>query len=224
MDLDALYVYRLAPWIGPYLRASGETNLLASYQNFTDTKEVIVNNEDGTPRRDAMLDRLRLSKPLGFTSIKEGAGLNLRVFKTVFGEASLRVGVGARHRITSGLLEQTSSADATPLVYQRVPSTNQIGIEATIVAVARITRWVLVNLELDSLTPFDEPRNVVLEGEGSVALKLTTYISINYVARFLRDPTLLSNQDQAVHQDLPTMFRQARREQDILLRFSFEIL
>ena len=223
MVLDALYVYRLAPWIGPYLRGSGETNLLTGYQSFKTPTDVEVDNEDGTLRRTAKVTSLRLSKPFGFTSIKEGAGLNLRLFKAVFGETSLRLGVGARHRITDALLESTGSATADPLVYRRVASTNQVGIEATIIAVARITRWALLNLELDSLTPFDEPRNVVLEAAGSLALKVTAFISVNYVARFLRDPTLLSSNAEITRQTISDIFKQARWEQDVLLRFSFEI-
>jgi hypothetical protein len=59
------------------------------------------------------------------------------------------------------------------------------------------------------LIPFDKAKSAVLELEGSVAVKLTSYVSINYRLRFLRDPAL-SEKDVI--------------EQDVLLRFSLEIL
>ncbi|MBI5510309.1 MAG: hypothetical protein HY903_16255 [Deltaproteobacteria bacterium] len=219
MDLDVLYVYRLTPWLGPYLRGSGETNLLPSYRTFNYASS---DGSTGTPRnvriesatgdlvREATnVNRLRLSKSFGFTSVKEGLGLNVRVFKAIFGETSVRLGFGARHRITNGLLEQASPEYADPLRYTLVPSSSQYGLEATVVAVARITRWVLINVEADSLLPSDELENAVLELEGTLAIKLTSYVSLNYVARFLRDRSL-SKDD--------------RLEQDVLLRFSFELL
>ena len=93
--------------------------------------------------------------------------------------------------------------------YDRVPSINRFGGEATLLGVARISRWVLINLELDTIVPFNGLDKTVLEIEGSVALKLTTYLSINYVVRFILD-RLISDEDQL--------------QQDILLRFSLEVL
>ena len=47
IDLDALYVYKLFPWLGPYLRASGETNLLESLAYFEGPTRVDVLHADG---------------------------------------------------------------------------------------------------------------------------------------------------------------------------------
>jgi len=207
-QLDGLYVYRIRPWIGPYLRGGAETNLLEGWQFFDPLRDVEVRRPDGTVRREEQnLDRLLLRSPLGLTQVKEGVGLNVRVFKAVFGETNVRAGVGARHRLTRGLLEQTSGDSADPLVYERVDNNNQVGVEATLLSVMRITRWVVTNVELDALVPFDDLNQVVLEIEASLAVKLTRFISINYVLRYLRDRTL-SEDDQL--------------ENDVRLRFSFE--
>ncbi len=208
-DLDGLYVYRVRPWIGPYLRFGGETNLLEGWQYFDGRRDIEVRREDGTVRRtEENLDKLLLRSPVGLTSVKEGVGVNVRFFKTVFGEATLRSGVGARHRLTRGLLEQTSGDSADPLLYLRVPDSHLVGIEGTLLGVVRVTRWVVANVEMDALVPFDDLNHVILEVEGSLAVKLTHFISINYILRFLRDKTL-SETDQLEH--------------DVRLRFSVEL-
>lgn len=221
IDLDALYIYRLKRWIGPYARLGAETNLLPGNLNFDEPTDVLVYganatapfDDDPAVDRQLGLDEFRLSPSFGLTTLKEGIGLNVRVFKSLFAESNVRTGFGARHRIANNLLESVEAVDATqnstPIRrLRRVSSSNQVGIELTILAVFRLTRWVLVNLEFDSLIPFDSLDNTVLEAEASVALKLTSFMSLNYVVRFLRDRAI---------------FQQNRFEQDVLLRFSLEL-
>jgi hypothetical protein len=209
-DLDGLYVYRIRPWIGPYLRFSAETNLLQGWAFFNEPTDIVVLRPDSTIRREKQdAERLLLSSPLGLTQVKEGVGLNVRLFKSVIGETSLRTGVGARHRITGGLLRLTSDEDADPLLFERVGDNNQIGIEATVLAVLRFTRWVVANFEVDTLIPFSNLDQIILDMEASLAVKLTRFISINYVLRFQRDTELSPEQPNQL-------------EHDIRLRFSFE--
>jgi hypothetical protein len=68
---------------------------------------------------------------------------------------------------------------------------------------------VVGSFEVDSLVPFDDVDQIVFEVEGNVAVKLTQYLSVNYVLRYVRDKSL-SEKDQI--------------EQDVRLRFSFELL
>lgn len=207
--LDGLYVYQLAPWIGPYVRVGGETNLLPSDKFFGKEKTITwldPNCPDGQCSRVGT--EVHLSPGFGNTNLKEGAGLNLRVLKTIFAETTLRTGLGGRHRIARDLLTAVSDGD-TAATFERAASNDLVGFEATVLASARLTRFVILNLELDSLLPFDDPSNVVLDLDGSVALKLTSYVSVNYRLRFLRDRSL-SKLDSL--------------QQDVLLRFSLELL
>lgn len=208
-DLDALYVYRLANWIGPYARFGAETNFLPGYVRYENPTSVVLFREDGSMTTPQSVDQVTLSPSFGLITMKEGAGLHLRVLKTVFAETTLRTGIGARHSITRNLYKLDDDQTTTDIEYRQVPSTDQIGIEATALASARITRWVLLNFEADSLFPFNGFDKLVLELEGSVILKLTSYASINYRVRFLRNP-LLSNKDVL--------------EQLVLFRLSLEIL
>lgn len=211
--LDALYVYQLYNWLGPYARAGGETNLLPGDQPFSTPVDIELEDESGATLSTAMdATSVRLSPSFGLTTLKEGAGINVRLFKTIWGETTVRTGLGARHRLTRDVFEAAPAGTATSssaLAYRRVPSTNQVGVEATVLASARVTRYVIINLELDTLVPFDSVGDVVLDIDGSIALKLTSYASVNYRLRFLRDPSL--SQANVL-------------QQDILLRFSLELL
>lgn len=230
LDLDALYVYRFEPWVGPYLRLGAETNLIPGEQQLGDDFFVVRRREDGSViTRTGPQSSVELSPSFGLTSVREGIGLNVRAFKTVFAELNIRAGFGARHRITRSLFELdpcSRSADGSgqptaecsvfddpggrTLVFQEVVGNDQLGAETAVLATIRITRYILVNLEVDSLLTAPLA-NSIIEGEGSVALKLASFLSVNYVTRYTRDPTLSEESPDRV-------------EQDILLRFSVDLL
>lgn len=205
LKLDALYVYPLEPWIGPYVRAGGETNLFDVNAHFEEEQAFALRRLDGSVQLSAG-DSFRLRPSLGLTRLKEGAGLHLRLFKSVFGEASLRAGAGARHRLTRDLFTPSplegTRGDPTPgaIDYDAIDSTNQVGIEASAAMTLRLSRYVLVNLDFDGLMPFDDPSALIADVEGSISLKLTSYASINYVIRLRQDPAL--SPDPAIEQDV----------------------
>ena len=209
VKLDALYVYQLAPWIGPYVRFRAETNLLPGEQAFIQPTNVVLLRGDGSARDLGSVTTVRLSPPIGLSQLKEGAGLHVRAFKSIFGEMTLRGGIGARHRIARDLYEPQDDATTSALEYREILSTNQVGVEATILGAARITRWVLLNLEFDTLIPFEGIDKTILDLEASVSLKLTSYVSVNYVLRLIQDKSLYPD---------PTI------QQDVRLRFSLELL
>lgn len=224
LDIDLLYIYRLASWIGPYVRLGAESNLLPTRTPLSQGSDIYLLKPEaplpspgqlpaGAPHRTG--SRFRNSPSFGLISVKEGLGLNLRALKTVSAELSFRAGLGARHRITRDLYELaqkragTAASQNRPVVlFREIPSDHQIGMEGTVLATARFTRWVLVNLEVDTLIPFSGLNETIVEGDLTVGIKLTRFASINYVLRYLRDPAI-SDDD--------------RVSQDVLLRLSLEV-
>ena len=219
VDLDALYIYRWKKWIGPYVRLGAETNLFPTIRFFDDPELVErrgVNESPATP--DNVMGRrqesIEISPAAGLVSLKEGGGLNVRLFRAVFAEVNVRTGLGGRHRLTRDLFVEEGRVreperDQDTLVFREVGSDNQFGIETTVLAVARITRWVVFNLEVDTLLPFTSFEETLLDLEASVALKLTRFLSVRWVTRFIRDRAIQPED---------------RFENDILLRFSMELL
>lgn len=215
LDLDGLYLYRIEPWIGPYGRVGVETNLFPG-EEFLDPSGVVVRvDEDGNEIERLPSDRsASLSPPFGQTTVREGVGLNVRAFKSVFAEVNLRAGFGARHIITNELYERDGEPatidDEVVYTFRQVRGNDRIGMETTVLATARLTRYVLINAEVDALitAPLEDSR---IEAEGSVAFKLTSFLSLRTVFRYLRDATI-------------AVERPDRIELDVLLRFSFDVL
>ncbi len=269
VDLDGLYVYKLFPWLGPYVRMNFETNLFEGNEYFEGTVRADVyeatETEDGESilefaRSRTIRDNVRLIPSFGLISINEGIGMNVRPLKTLWAETNIGVGFGARHQITRQLIESTgddvftcdawetgeagtafpdyfrNNQEASVCVrdadeqwetdrvsfYRRVPATHQLGIEATIIGIFRITRWVLISIDIYSLIPFFDSRvpftdasdffeNIVLDVDTTLSLKLTRFVSINYAFRYQRDPSLSVGGD-------PNRF-----QNDIRVRFSLDL-
>ena len=213
VDLDALYIYRWKNWVGPYVRLGAETNLFPFFRNFESPQRVRLESLDGSVRDfdDQPVDSVRVSPSAGLIRLKEGGGLNVRLFRAVFAEINVRTGLGGRHRLTRDLFVETRGPvqDDPVVQFTEVDSDNQVGIETTVLAVARITRWAVINLEVDTLLPFTSFQDTLIDFEGSLALKLTRFLSVRWVTRFIRDRAIQADD---------------RFENDILLRFSVEVL
>lgn len=210
IDLDGLYVYHLKPWIGPYLHGSVEANALETRRYFDNPTDVDILDSTGAMReRLRGADNLLLRGPLGLTNIQEGTGLNLRLLKVPYLEMTTRMGVGARHRLSGHLLQLTSEPDAVVQTYQLVPSIHRVGVEGGLLVVARVSQWATGVVEIDGLVPIGDVIDTVVNVEANLAVKITEYVSINYVMRYLRD-TSLSRNNQLEH--------------NLRLRFSFQFL
>ncbi|MFH1807304.1 MAG: hypothetical protein ABIJ09_01065 [Pseudomonadota bacterium] len=210
IDLDGLYVYKLRPWIGPYLHLSVETNALETRRYFDSPQDVNIFDAEGSLKQQLRgANNLLLRGPLGLTNIEEGSGLNLRLLKVSYLEMTTRVGVGARHRLTGHLMQLTSEPDDPVQAYQLVSSINRVGVEGGLLVVARISQWAVGVVEVDGLVPIGDVIDTVVKVEGNLAIKITEYVSINYVMRYLRDNSLSRNN---------------QLEHDLRLRFSFQFL
>ncbi len=210
VDLDLLYIYRWKNWLGPYVRFGAETNLFPTIRNFENPEVVELRRVGGQP--DEILppsDSVQVSPSAGLISLKEGGGLNLRLFRAVFAEVNVRTGLGGRHRLTRDLFVETRGPGDGNVILTEVDSDNQVGVETTVLAVARITRWIILNLEVDTLVPFTSFEETLIDLEASVALKLTRFLSVRWAARFVRDRAIQPED---------------RYENDVLLRFSVELL
>ena len=98
LEAEAIYYYHLsrAPWLGPFLRASGRTSLFAGVDVRADEADYLRNGETITS------DRLRVTESLSPTYLKQSVGL----FARPLGEESLtidfRLGGGTRETFADG--------------------------------------------------------------------------------------------------------------------------
>lgn len=203
VQLDLLYIYHYKPWAGPYARATATTNFFGTTVRITPSTVTVTDASTKRVTTNYGVSNVRLTPPFGQISAREGAGMNFRVLKILSGEINLRTGLGYQQTLNRDLLQQVS-----PNNYVRLASGTQFGVDATVIAIGRITRWVVINGVVEALIPFDRRQKVSLNIEGTVALKLSQFAAINYVVHYTSGP----------------LYPQAVLENDVLLRFSVELI
>ena len=205
-----IYIYQLLSWFGPYARAGLETKLLLRHQAFDTPQDVVVLDEDGMPVETLMnVSRVKLGSTFAPFQMREGAGGNFRVLRSRFAELDLRLGFGARQTIANGLyVFEEGEAETDPDVIIPVVDSNVEGVEGTVVGLGRITRFVTVSTELDSLVPLWGDDLIVVTWRNQVNVRLASFLSLNYRFNLSRDPNLGIGDE-------------VRTEHDLQLRFSW---
>jgi len=209
LSLDLLYVYRLAPWFGPYARASVETQVLPGRQLFEQPTDVRRLDREG---RELGVSRgvtsFTLAHPLMPVEPRYATGLrfDLRAGRTL--SLATRIGVGGRHVFTRGLFILADDPETPELEVRQVADIDQFGAELALVAELNLGRWVVLKVDTSVLIPFSGAEETFVDLRGSAILRLTTFASLNYTLRVRHDPAL-SADTQLDHQ--------------VLLRFAYKL-
>jgi len=211
MKLDLLYVYRILPWLGPYIRGGARTAVLPGYLNLSDPTEVIEVDPAGLPigTFGVREGRFRLSNPFAPVEVKGGVGVSVLLLYSYLLDANFRVGFGGRVLFNRGLLNPIGLDEHGRYQVLRRSNAYQYGLETTFVASITLSRYLLATTEFDLLEPIQDPHNPALTWENNVSLRLISFISLNYVFRMIHDVERL-NRLQTEHR--------------VLLRFTWKIL
>lgn len=223
VDLDAIYTYRLLTWLGPYVRLGLDTNLFPGTKLFGEQeREVVVLDNTSPPSilQHKMVDELRLADSFDPLELKEGVGASFDLSPWQMLDFHLRVGFGARQYLVRSLLKQREHKQDDQVVicreedvecFQEADPSNLLGLEATLIGSARLTRWLMIDTELDTLVPFisSERNDPIINWKNTISFRLVSFASLAYVIRLDLDKQL-------------SEYLQA--EQRILLRFTFDIL
>lgn len=211
LKFDTVYVYRVVPWFGPYVRVGAQTALFPGTVNFDSPTEVIQVDGNDQPIRSLGTHKgeFEMSRPLAPSELKGGAGLGFIVVASNWFDANIRVGFGGRMLFTRGLLSSRPSDTKGVFRVFRRDDASQYGIEATAVASLRISRWVLATTELELLEPVHDWKHPIVDWESNIGLRLASFVSLNYVFKLLLD------NDRSDH---------LQTEHRLMLRFSWQIL
>jgi hypothetical protein len=214
VDLDAIYTYRLLSWLGPYVRLGLDANIFPGKKIFAEGQDVVKEDSHGNQGPIHNMTQLRLQDSLDPLELKEGVGASFDLSPFQILDLHLRIGFGARQYLVQSLLKERGSkeGDLEDIAYYvQVDSSELLGLEATLIVSARLTRWLMIDTELDSLIPFlsSETNDPVMNWKNTISLRLVSFASLAYVVRLDYDKQL-SDHLQA--------------EQRILLRFTFDIL
>lgn len=211
LRLDALYVWRVLPWMGPYVRFGGKSTIFHGYANFDSPRQVDLVDDRGnvTGTLGTHEGKFELSKPFAPIEVKSGAGLSFIITASYVLDANIRLGFGTRNLFNRRLLTPKGTASNGAYLVQRREDAFQYGAEATAVASLRITRWVLATTEFDFLEPIQDWRHPVVTWDNNIALRLVSFVSLNYIFKLVSD---IERSDSL------------QTEHRLLLRFSWQIL
>jgi hypothetical protein len=208
--LHTIYIYRLLPWFGPYVRVATETKLLPRDQEFDAPRDVEILNDAGVVTETLSgVDRVRFAGSFSPVELKQGVGGNFQVLRSRDAELDLRVGFGARQLFARGL-RQYERNDTGPDRLTPLDSGHSEGIEGTALGLARVTRWVTLSTEFDGLEPFNDGQSLLFTWRNQASLRLASFASLNYRFILVRNPVL------NVGDPLQT-------EHDLQLRFSYTL-
>jgi len=215
LELEALYSYRVRPFFGPYLRGGVETHILPSILEFDTPRDVQRVGSSGPastiqPNRDFIY----LAPPFSNVRTRLGMGGRFEGNPVSWLEAYSLFGLAARHLFTNRFFVDEDDPATSVYEIRRRGSNTLIGIEGALVVQLAITRWVLCQLEADVLAPMlslpdrDKIGEPVIGLGSTLALRLASFASLNYVFDLERDPDL-STRSQIEH--------------SLLLRFAYKV-
>ena len=204
--VHTIYTYALVSWFGPYVRAGAETKVLPRTEEF-DTPRTVI-DEDGRVIGNA-LERVDLATSF-FSPVEliQGAGGNFQMFRSRDVELDLRLGLGARQVIPHSAHVLLSGNGPDRLVPLKADSFE--GVESSAIGSARLTRWVTLSTEFDSLYAFDADRPFIFTWRNQINLRLASFASMAYRFNALRNEAL-------------TLESGVQTEHTLQLRFSYPL-
>ncbi|MCB9549710.1 MAG: hypothetical protein H6706_28215 [Myxococcales bacterium] len=202
--LHTIYTYSLVDWFGPYVRAGLETQILPRHAEFEAPEDVADENGDII---FTGVDRVQIADSFAPLEFIQGTGGNFKVFQSRTAELNLRLGIGARQLVANGLLVLQ---DGSPDRLVPVKDDHVEGVESTAIGQARVSRWITLSTEFDSLLPFDTGAPFIFTWRNQVNLRLASFASLTY--RF-----------NAVQNAALTLEEGVLTEHNLQLRFSYTL-
>ncbi len=191
--LDTLYAYRLIEILGPYARFGLETTLFPGFLYFPVPRDVKPDKGKGATGTKVF----RISDPFLPLTLKPGAGLRFNTLPSPWINLWALVGVGGRFTSTGTTFkaadipatdEEVDNKELSPFEVEAVDSFQSYGIESTLVLNLSLTRWVIANSEFEGFVPFDDFENPKLRWDTNLGLRITSFISVNYIYRLKYEP------------------------------------
>ncbi len=209
VDLETLYVYRFAPWVGPYVRAAVRTGLLPSIRYFDQPTDVAFLSTGGSLQHtDKGLRHVQLAPPLDRAELSFGGGLRFETRPAWWFDASLLVGPGGRHLATRDLYVEDDDPDTPAFEIRQVPPSTRLGLESRLLTQLIAGRWGSLRVEADFFGPFDQFADLSLRLRTVATIRLSTFASLNYTLLFERDPQVT---------------RAWQQDHSLLLRFAWQL-
>jgi len=211
LALDLLYTYRVLPWFGPYVRGSGETNMLKGVLEFSEPTDVRRLESDGETLISLVPDALDVDLTESFAPIELDAGTGVRFDYSAgfWFSIDARTGLGIRQVFARDSFI-VDDDNATPeLELRQLSDLTQFGAEAALILEFNPFQWLQLKTDSNLLLPFDTPEQPLFDFRGAITIRLGSIASLNYTIRVQEDRRLVDA---------------TQIDQSVLLRFAYKLL
>jgi hypothetical protein len=199
-EVRGTYIYRLSQRIGPYLRGVINTTLFDTDIRFDTPRDFsLLDENDQLIRVVPGATNVTLEPAFSPLVLRQGIGINSRLYRSFPLNVDLRIGFGARQTYVNSFVLSDNQNSAS-----RLKNVTSTGLEALLVLDARLARSINFDSEFDLLTPSRDLDSWVFKWENRLRIFLVKFINIDVVADFEREETL----------------KRLQTRQQVLLRFS----
>ncbi|WP_437304335.1 hypothetical protein [Sorangium sp. So ce388] len=202
LAFEAIYLYHVVPWFGPFGRFALDTQMFAGSDPRSAPTTYAITRADGTTEAITGT-RLHLSDPFQPATLKQSLGVFVQPVNRESVLVEARAGAGAQEVIASGALA-LGDDDGTPEVeVSELSSYNQLGAEAVIEASGALReKQIAYKAGIAALLPIvysdldegDERGALDLMNVdivGGLSFKLVEWASLDYQLHVVRQPQLI---------------------------------
>lgn len=198
---EALYLYNILDWVGPYVRFSLDTNMIEGFAVQPDFARWRTVNLDGTEEYRTARE-YRLTDWFSPLQLRESAGFFLTPWQEKYFNFEFRLGFGALHLLAKDQYAVSDDADTEEIDIVELDSFNQAGGEAALTIKGELYEKKLVyKLSAEAMVPFindlraGDDRSAFdltnVEVNAGLSYKMLDWLSLDYVFRLVRIPQLI---------------------------------
>ncbi|HPR18302.1 MAG TPA: ABC-type transport auxiliary lipoprotein family protein [Candidatus Cloacimonadota bacterium] len=188
-ELKNTLVYYFFKDLGVYGRFDAKSHFFDGHWYSTEEFYCTKIDKDGNTVLDSVLvDHVKTESSFFPLTLKEGVGINYRIFNRSRANLNLRVGFGLEHIFNKDVYQLYSpSGNTTYREYHEIESENKKGTEASLVGSFQLPLNLSYNVNADFLFPFNDLANYSMEWENVLTAKLFKYISVDYKLKFIHE-------------------------------------
>ncbi len=186
-DLKNTYVLFLLKKLGLYGRFDINSHFFSSYKYSTTKFNYIKKDKSGEEiERNVAIDEMQISNGLYPLILKEGIGINYRLFNTPKAKLNIRTGLGIRQELYDGVYNLVDkeyydvAENKFYQVYREMDNIFNRGTEISLVGNFNLPFNLSYMTNADVLFPFDKSEDVTVDWENVFNLRLFKHISIYY--------------------------------------------
>lgn len=215
-DLKNTFIYFLSTYLGIYSRFDINSHFFQGFYHREQDFNFIKQNTANQITKREMNQNSVLTTPYIYPlKMKEGVGINFRLFNRPRAHLNLRSGFGLRQDYMDGVFELVNPSyiptgeDTEYRLYQENKTIHNIGTEFSLVGNFNLPFNLSYRTNADLLIPFEENSETTFDWENDFNLRLFKYISVYYRIDINSDPENIRNfyMDQSIFLRLSYFFQ-----------------